>query len=145
MRPVPAIITRPAFLALLLAQAACTLGTSPPQTPTQTPVLITPEPTPPSVPSCDCDAPETDEGTIARTGFPLGVVWSEQATFLGEGKVRRTVQFRLEKVTMAQVGGAPAKVCAYRDETVVDYSVRDPGPEDRDLPDTMVLDILCTS
>ncbi len=104
-----------------------------------------PAPTLPVVPSCDCDAPETDAGSVARTGFPLGVVWSEHAQILSEGQVQRQVQFVLDKVTMAQIGAAPAKVCRFHGQDLVSYSVHQPGPGDRDLPDTMVLEVLCQS
>lgn len=129
-------MTRPALPLGLLAALALAGCVTPPPRPAA-PERID------ALPSPDGDVPATDAASRARTGFPLGVVWAETTVRQPGGQVLRSVQFDLAQASLADIGAAPERICGFHGETLLSSQVRDPGPGDRDLPGTVVIDSLC--
>ncbi len=100
---------------------------------------------PASVPSCDCDAPETDAQNIARTGFTQGADWASWVDFQPGGLALRRVQFDPALATQAQIDAAPGHICGFKGEAVVSFTLGDPMPDDRAVarPGTQVIEVLC--
>ncbi len=101
--------------------------------------------TPTSVPSCDCDAPITDEQNIARTGFTQDADWASWVDFQPGGLALRRVQFGPAFATQAQIDAAPGHICSFKGEAVVSFTLRDPVPDDQVVArtGTQIIEVLC--
>jgi hypothetical protein len=94
---------------------------------------------------CNCVEIPSDDQSIADSGFPNDSIYmlDGYATPDANGLTHLAVQFDTTQATAAMISASPAALCKAADLTLVSSQVVPPGPDDSNIPGSMIVKAIC--